>query len=103
MYKNLKLMIVEHWGAIILTIGIIISLYFVLTEVILTTSETTETVVALYNVIDNSTADIFDNKIVQGSQVLTTIKNEVIMNPNFYSEVKFYDNKFAYKKYRNNR
>lgn len=73
MFKNLKIMIVEHIGAIIVTIFVILSLYYIFTQVLFTTSDTTKVVSDISNIVDKSTITAYDNKVISGSQVLAAI------------------------------
>lgn len=73
MFKNLKIMIIEHLGAIFVTIFIIIALYYIFTQVVFTTNDTVSEVSSIANVVDKSTITAYDNKVISGSQVLAAI------------------------------
>ena len=75
MFKNLRILIVEHLGAIFVTIFVILALYYICTQLIFKAEDTTQVVSNITNVLDKSTSAEYDNKIISGSQVLVTINN----------------------------
>ncbi len=75
MFKELKLLIVEHIGLIIISVIIIISLYFICLQLFDTTNNVTRKMIITSDLLSNSTSKIYDNTILSGTEVLTTIDN----------------------------
>lgn len=74
MFKELKLIIVEHIGLIIVTVIIIISLYYLLTQMVFTTNRATDKMIITSDLVSNNESRTYDNTILSGTEVLTTIK-----------------------------
>lgn len=75
MFRDLRLIIINHIGAIVASIVILIALYFIYVQVVDKTGESSNSISELSNVIDTNTSRVYDNTILSASQVLTTIKN----------------------------
>ena len=75
MFANLRGIIIKHIGIIIISIVIIVAGYFLLTEVILKTSDSTaEAFSVISDVLDSNTSTFYNDTILTGSQVITTIE-----------------------------
>lgn len=74
MFKELKLLVIEHIGLIIVSIITIISMYFITSQLFNTTSNTTEKMIITSDLLSNNDSRIYDNTILSGTEVLTTIK-----------------------------
>ena len=77
MFKDLRLIIVNHIGKIVLSIVIIIAVYFIYTQLIDKTSSTTKSFSKLSNVIGSNESSVYDNTILTASQVLSAIKKYI--------------------------
>ncbi len=75
MFKNLKLIIINHIGLIVVSIMIVISVYYIGTQVISTTDKATRKMIITADLLSSNTSRTYDNTILSGTEVLTTIKN----------------------------
>ena len=95
MFQNLRGLIINHIGLIIVTIAIIVVLYFVVSETMFKSDSVTKDFVTLSDVMDKTTAATYDNKILSGTQVLAAIKSYYNKDNMF---VLLFNNKDSYNK-----
>ena len=75
MFKDLRIIIINHLGMIILTICIIIAIYFIYTQVIREKGESViDDAIVISDVIGSNTSSVYNNKVLSGTQVLSAIK-----------------------------